>query len=75
LSSGQASFHVERERAIDGGFNGQRKFFLLLADYLAAMRGSRETTILTFFGDRGRLGNRECHAQPVRFQVDLTAGS
>jgi Icc-related predicted phosphoesterase len=35
----------------DGGFNGQRKFFPVLADYLGAMRGSRETTILTFFGN------------------------
>ncbi|MGA2862938.1 MAG: metallophosphoesterase [Verrucomicrobiota bacterium] len=35
----------------DGGFNGQRKFFPVLADYLAAMRGSGPTTILTFFGN------------------------
>ncbi len=35
----------------EGGFNGQRKFFRLLADYLRAMRGSGETTILTFFGN------------------------
>ena len=35
----------------DGGFNGQRKFFPLLADYLGAMRGSGETTILTFLGN------------------------
>lgn len=35
----------------DGGFNGQRKFFPVLADYLGAMRGSGETTILTFFGN------------------------
>lgn len=35
----------------DGGFDGQRKFFPLLADYLAAMRGSGETTILTFMGN------------------------
>jgi Icc-related predicted phosphoesterase len=35
----------------EGGFNGQRRFFPVLADYLAAMRGSGETTILTFFGN------------------------
>jgi len=35
----------------DGGFNGQRKFFPVLADYLGAMRGSGRTTILTFFGN------------------------
>jgi Icc-related predicted phosphoesterase len=35
----------------DGGFNGQRKFFPVLADYLGAMRGSGDTTILTFFGN------------------------
>lgn len=35
----------------DGGFNGQRKFFPVLADYLGAMRGSGQTTILTFFGN------------------------
>lgn len=35
----------------DGGFNGQRKFFPVLADYLGAMRGSGGTTILTFFGN------------------------
>jgi len=35
----------------EGGFNGQRRFFRLLADYLRAMRGSGETTILTFFGN------------------------
>jgi Icc-related predicted phosphoesterase len=35
----------------DGGFNGQRKFFPVLADYLGAMRRSGETTILTFFGN------------------------
>ena len=35
----------------DGGFNGQREFFPVLADYLGAMRRSGETTILTFFGN------------------------
>lgn len=35
----------------EGGFNGQRTFFPVLADYLGAMRGSGETTILTFFGN------------------------
>jgi len=35
----------------DGGFAGQRKFFPVLADYLGAMRGSGQTTILTFFGN------------------------
>jgi len=35
----------------DGGFDGQRKFFPVLADYLTAMRGSGETTVLTFFGN------------------------
>ena len=35
----------------DGGFNGQRKFFPVLADYLGTMRGSGQTTILTFFGN------------------------
>jgi hypothetical protein len=35
----------------DGGFDGQRKFFPVLADYLGAMRGSGQTTILTFFGN------------------------
>ena len=35
----------------NGGFNGQRTFFPALADYLGAMRGSGETTILTFFGN------------------------
>ncbi len=35
----------------DGGFNGQREFFPVLADHLGAMRGSGETTILTFFGN------------------------
>lgn len=30
----------------DGGFNGQRKFFPVLADYLGAMRGSGRTTML-----------------------------
>jgi hypothetical protein len=35
----------------DGGFNGQRKFFPALANYLGAMRGFGETTILTFFGN------------------------
>ena len=35
----------------EGGFNGQRTFFPVLADYLTAMRGSGETTILTFFGN------------------------
>ena len=35
----------------DGGFDGQRRFFPVLADYLAAMRCSGETTILTFFGN------------------------
>jgi len=35
----------------DGGFHGQRKFFPILADYLAEMRGTGETTILTFFGN------------------------
>ena len=35
----------------DGGFNGQRKFFPVLADYLGAMIASGETTILTFFGN------------------------
>jgi len=35
----------------DGGFDGQRKFFPVLADYLGAMRGSGKTTILTFFGN------------------------
>jgi len=34
-----------------GGFDGQRRFFPVLADYLSAMRGSGETTILTFFGN------------------------
>ena len=35
----------------DGGFEGQRRFFPVLADHFAAMRGSGETTILTFFGN------------------------
>ncbi|MEK7675231.1 MAG: metallophosphoesterase [Verrucomicrobiota bacterium] len=35
----------------DGGFDGQRGFFRVLADYLGAMRGSGRTTILTFFGN------------------------
>ena len=35
----------------NGGFNGQRKFFPVLADYLGAMRGEGQTTILTFFGN------------------------
>jgi Icc-related predicted phosphoesterase len=35
----------------DGGFNGQRKFFPVLADHLGAMRRSGDTTILTFFGN------------------------
>jgi Icc-related predicted phosphoesterase len=35
----------------DGGFNGQHRFFPVLGDYLAAMRGSGETTILTLFGN------------------------
>jgi Icc-related predicted phosphoesterase len=33
------------------GFNGQRKFFPVLADYLGAMRSSGENTVLTFFGN------------------------
>lgn len=33
------------------GFNGQKVFFQELADYLGEMRGSGETTILTFFGN------------------------
>jgi len=35
----------------DGGFDGQRKFFPVLADYLAAMRATCETKILTYFGN------------------------
>jgi uncharacterized protein len=35
----------------EGGFDGQRRFFPVLADYLGAMRRSGETTILTFFGN------------------------
>jgi Icc-related predicted phosphoesterase len=35
----------------DGGFEGQRRFFPVLADHLSAMRGSGETTILTYFGN------------------------
>ena len=35
----------------EGGFNGQRRFFRTLEDYLRAMRGSGKTTILTFFGN------------------------
>jgi Icc-related predicted phosphoesterase len=35
----------------DGGFHGQRKFFAVLEDYLCAMRGSGNTTVLTFFGN------------------------
>lgn len=35
----------------DGGFNGQRKFFPVLADHLSAMRGSGRTTLLSFFGN------------------------
>ena len=34
-----------------GGFEGQRKFFPELANHLDAMRGSGNTTILTFFGN------------------------
>jgi Icc-related predicted phosphoesterase len=34
-----------------GGFHGQRKFFPVLADYLAAMRGTGQISILTFFGN------------------------
>jgi Icc-related predicted phosphoesterase len=34
-----------------GGFPAQRRFFLLLADYLEDMRRFGETTILTFFGN------------------------
>jgi Icc-related predicted phosphoesterase len=35
----------------EGGFEGQRRFFPVMADYLAAMRGSGETTVLMFFGN------------------------
>ena len=34
-----------------GGFEGQRRFFPVLADCLSAMRRTGETTILTFFGN------------------------
>lgn len=34
-----------------GGFEGQRRFFPALADYLAAMRGTGQTTVLTFLGN------------------------
>jgi Icc-related predicted phosphoesterase len=34
-----------------GGFEGQRRFFPILADHLAAMRRSADTTVLTFFGN------------------------
>jgi uncharacterized protein len=36
---------------MEGGFDGQRKFFQVLAGYLATMRGSGESTVLTFFGN------------------------
>ena len=35
----------------DGGFDGQRKFFRVLADFLTAMRATSETKILTYFGN------------------------
>jgi Icc-related predicted phosphoesterase len=35
----------------EGGFDGQRKFFRVLAQYLSAMQGAGKTTILTFLGN------------------------
>jgi Icc-related predicted phosphoesterase len=35
----------------DGGFEGQRRFFPVLAEYLNTMRAAAEVTVLTFFGN------------------------
>jgi Icc-related predicted phosphoesterase len=34
-----------------GGFGGQRRFFPILADYLSAIHGSGQTTVMTYFGN------------------------